>query len=939
MMENLTINEVRVKAAAFSRKYEKVTYERGEAHSFYDDFFKVFGNERFGLAVFEEHVKKLNDKDGWIDLFWPKNLLAEHKSAGKDLDDAMKQAKEYFSGLEPNQMPPYLLACDFQNFKLVDLYHGKEWNFTLASLSKNVELFPFMRGIPQQNMTGKTQQVVNVDPVNMEASEKLGEIYKGLKKNGYPDHHMEYFLTRLTYCLFADDTGIFEPNMFHNFLLHKTKIDGSDLGPKLIELFGEALNKKNESRQSNLDEEIAKFRYINGDLFSKTIDTPAFNSEMRLLLIEVSGYDWKNVTPSIFGSLFQSVMDKKERRSIGGHFTGEPDILKVIYPLFLDDLREEFEQIKSITDGNTKNKLEKFQDKLGNLKFFDPACGAGNFLIVAYREIRRLEMKVIKELYEGKTDQLDVSSLSKVNVDQFYGIEIKEFSAQIARTALWMMDHIMNNELSEKFGQLYQRLPLEKHPHIRHDDALEIDWNDVLPASQCSYILGNPPYGGNKKMNKKQKNQVQCIANIGKSGGILDYVCAWFLKAGEYVNSVKEDKEKKHFKVIIPFGFVATKSITQGEQVRDLWRILFEKHYLNIIFAHKQFKWISQSPGKPAVRVVILGLSKDKKKKKRLIHFEGDAKKEENPKYISPYLINSNKELITVRKVTKPINGLPKMELGSQPLDDRKNHYYLFTDEEKVEFLAKEPDAESLFKPFMGADDFLYNKSRWILDLHGVKPQTLQNLPEVMKRMDAVKSYRSKRDRIATKNLADFPTKWGIETIPREPFLAIPRHTSEIRYKYLPMGYLEPPIIPGDSISVIENAEPELFGLLTSKMHMVWLRVIGGSLEGRVRYSEGVVYGTFPLPKAGFESLKHYAEEILDLREKHTGTALADLYMPLIMPEDLKKAHIKLDNAVDKLYRVIPFENDDERIEFLLTKYKEMSEALIYEKLKIKIPN
>jgi len=897
----LSLNEIRARAGKFAENWKDAHYEKGETQSFYNEFFDVFGIKRRNVAIYEKAVKKLNDKNGFIDLFWPKVLLVEQKSAGRDLKKAMKQAEEYFLNLDPKERPRYMLACDFQNFQLVDLDESVEYNFKLSELPDKIENFNFMRGITQH-------EIKEEDPVNIKASEMMGKIYDELKKSGYGQHDMEFLLTRLTYCLFADDTGIFESHILQKYLKNRTAEDGSDLGNKMIQLF-EVLDTEEKSRQLHLDEELAKFPFINGDLFHGMIETPAFDSKMRDLLIQASEFNWSKVSPAIFGSLFQSVMNEEERRESGGHYTQESNIMKVIEPLFLDELREEFERIKSIKSNHRKKELEKFQDKLANLKFLDPACGAGNFLIISYREIRRLELDVIRELYDKERKLLNVSGLSKVNVDQFYGIELNEFSCRIAETALWMMDHIMNMELSQDYGISYARIPLKKQSYITNMDALEIEWNEILPALECSYILGNPPYGGAKVQSVKQRDQIKRIANIGKSGGTLDYVCSWFLKAGQYVNEET------------PIGFVATNSITQGEQVGQLWPILFEKYGLKINFAHRQFKWESEARGKASVIVVILGLAKNNQNK-RLFHYDTEKIVEENPKYILPYLIGSTEHLPIVKETSKSLNGLPQMKMGSKPID---GGHYIFSDDEKNEFLAIEPNAKSLLRPFVGAKDFLNNDYRWILTLHDVEPKELRNLPETRKRMAAVRSFRLESKSAGTRELAETPRRYHLNVIPIEPFLVVPAHTSEKR-DYIPIGYLKPPIIPSNAILVVEDASLELFGLLISKMHMAWVKVICGRLKTDFRYSAGVVYHTFPIPKAGYDTLKQYAEKILDIRANYADQTLADLYDPDTMPSDLKKAHNNLDRAVEKLYRKKPFDSDHERIEYLLSEYEEMVE-------------
>ncbi len=830
-------------------------------------------------------------------------MLIEQKSKGRDLKKAMEQADEYFFQLEEKLRPRYMLTCDFQNWHLIDLDEQIEYNFKLSELPEKIEYFNFMRGLSQE-------KIHDEDPVNIKASELMGKIYDNLKKNGYPKHEMEFLLTRLTYCLFADDTGIFEPqHILYKYIKNRTSEDGADLGGKLIQLF-QVLNKPTDLRQTNLDEDLAKFPYINGSLFKDDISNiPQFDSKMRNLLIEASDFDWSKISPAIFGSLFQSVMNSEERREGGSHYTSEENILKVIRPLFLDDLITEFETIKNRKDNHRIGELKRFHTKLSSLKFLDPACGAGNFLIIAYREIRRLELKVIEELHDKKIQLLDISILSKVDVDQFYGIEINEFSARIAETALWMMDHIMNNELSESYGEwgVFTRIPLENHPNIVNVDALEVDWNEIIPSSECSYILGNPPFGGSTTMKKEQKEQIRKIINLKKSGNNLDYVTGWFLKAEQYIDEQT------------PIGFVATNSINQGEQAGHLWNLL-KKNGLEIIFAYKPFKWSSDARGEAQVTVVILGLSKKNKKEKRLFHMENKITIEEKYPFISPYLIGSKKYLPVVKENSNPINGLPKIVMGTKPVDGGN---YIFSKIDKEKFLEIEPNATPFLKPFVGAKELLHGNMRSILSLQQIKPNELKKLPEVMKRVNAVKLFRLKSSKEATRKLAETPTLYECGIIPTNPFLLIPETSSE-RREYIPMAYMKPPTIPSNATRIIPNASVELFGLLTSKMHMVWVKIIGGRLETRFRYSVDVIYNTFPIPEDSLDSLKPFAQKILEIRENYPDSTLADLYDPDAMPPDLKKAHLSLDCAVEKLYRSKPFESDQERIEFLLPKYDEM---------------
>jgi hypothetical protein len=902
MLSNLSLstNEIRLRASNFVKKHEKDFNEKSQSQTFWIRFFEIFGIDQSDVSSFEYQVKKFNDNEGWIDLLWPKVLLVEHKTAGRSLEKARAQAEDYIIQLEKNIRPRYILTCDFQNFHLFDRVEQTEYDFKLSELPDKIEYFNFMRGLTPE-------KIHDEDPVNIKASELMGKIYDNLKKFGYPKHETEFLLTRLTYCLFADDTGIFEPHILYKYIKNRTSEDGTDLGGKLIQLF-QVLNKSYDLRQTNLDEDLAKFPYINGSLFKDNISIPQFDSKMRNLLIEASDFNWSKISPAIFGSLFQSVMNSEDRRDSGSHYTSEKNIMKVIEPLFLDDLTNEFETIKNRKDNHKQGELKRFQTKLSDLKFLDPACGAGNFLIIAYREIRRLELKVIRELHDKGVQLLDVSILSKVDVNQFFGIEINEFSARIAETALWMMDHIMNNELSKDYGLAYARIPLENHPNIINTDALDVDWNEIIPSNECSYIFGNPPFIGTQYQSLKQSNQIKELLDKGDDGGLLDYVCGWFLKAGLYVN------EKT------PIGFVATNSTTQGQQVAQLWNLLFDKYNLKLNFAYQQFKWTSEARGTAGVTVVILGLSKNSKKEKRLFTYLNEEIIEENPHYISPYLIGSNKLLPIVKRSSKPQNGLTKLVTGTMPIDGNN---YLFTDIQKKEFLEKETESEFLFRPYLGSDEFLHGKKRWILNVHDIEPKRLRNLPETKKRIALVKSYRLKSKRSKTKKMAETPTDYDITQIPKDAFLVIPEHSSENR-NYIPIGYVEPPTIPSNKVKIILHSRLELFGLLTSKMHNVWNNFIGGKLEKRNIYSIGMVYNTFPIPEKDYSNLKPLAQKILDIRESYQDSTLHDLYGSETMPSDLKKAHLSLDRTVEKLYREKPFESDQDRIEFLLSKYDEM---------------
>ena len=522
----------------------------------------------------------------------------------------------------------------------------------------------------------------------------MGRLHDALEASGYLGHDLEVFLVRVVFCLFADDTGIFEPrDIFGELLETRTREDGSDLGPCLARLF-QVLNTPVDRRQAKLDEDLARFPYVNGDLFAARLTIPDFDAAMRVALIDACRFDWAAISPAIFGALFQSVMEPAERRAQGAHYTTEKNILKVIEPLFLDDLRAEFNRLRARKDSHRRAELKAFQKRLGEMKFFDPACGCGNFLIIAYRELRELEIELIRELRRGRPDEmqqeLHADLLSWITVDQFYGIDLGEFPARIAETALWMMDHIMNNRLSLAFGQSYVRIPLVGSPHIRNADALETDWTDLLPPEDCSYVFGNPPFGGAKFQSGGQRAQVRRIAALGKTGGTLDYVTAWFIRAGRYVQRGPAR-----------IGFVATNSITQGEQVAQLWPTLFDRARLEVAFAHRTFAWGSDARGKAHVHVVIIGLDVRERGRadKRLFSYPDVNGEPEETLHaaLSPYLFDAGglaDPHLTVREESRPINGLPQLKTGVQMID---NGILTFTEEEKGQFLHEEPDAEQFF--------------------------------------------------------------------------------------------------------------------------------------------------------------------------------------------------------------------------------------------------
>ncbi|MFO0881933.1 MAG: DNA methyltransferase [Candidatus Saccharimonadales bacterium] len=914
-MPRLSWNEIQDRATEFASKYAGETYEKGESQSFWSDFLNVYGidRKRHG-AYFEYAVKKVSGAQGFVDMFWPGKLLAEQKSAGRDLSKASVQAFEYLDTMPDHDLPIGIVVSDFANFEYRDLGTNETTVFKLQDFPKHVRLFAFL--IEEQS-----RKLAEENPVNRKAAEAMAELHNTLCETGYTGHDLELLLVRLVFCMFADDSGIFEHRSFEHYLYNRTEIDGSDFGPRLINVF-KVLNQDILDRSSTLDEDLKVFPYINGGLFAEKLDIPDFNHNMRDALLKAMELDWSQVSPAIFGSMFQGVMDEKQRRNLGAHYTSEVNILKVIKPLFLDDLYAEFAQVR-----HQKKKLSEFHDKLASLRFLDPACGCGNFLVITYRELRKLEHKVLEALYGKTMGMFDVGEhgVVKCDVDQMYGIEIEEFPSLIAETALWLTDHQMNNEFSKESGKTFKRIPLVKHANIHHENALEIDWEDVIPHGKLNYILGNPPFIGSKLMTEDQREQAtkfivprDAHSNILPTSSlkVLDYVAGWYMAAALYMQNTS-----------IRAAFVSTNSITQGEQVSILWRKLL-KYGLEIDFAHRTFRWSNDAKGNAAVYCVIIGFSwQNHAKVKRIFDYPdliGDPI-ELSAKNINAYLIDAPNIFIDSR--TKPICDAPLIGIGNKPIDGGN---YLFTKEEKLEFLSKEPDASKYFHRWIGSDEFINNKERWCLWLGDANPAELRSLPHVIARIDAVRQYRFNSPSKPTQELANRPTRFHVENMPSNSYIVIPEVSSE-RRAYIPIGYMRPDSLASNLVKIIPNATLYHFGILTSQMHMAWMRAVAGRLESRYRYSKDIVYNNFIWPEqvsdAQKAEIEKLAQAILDARANYPDATLADLYDPLTMPPDLAKAHKALDKAVDKLYQKEPFANDAERVALLFNLYQHKNNA------------
>jgi hypothetical protein len=721
--------EIRDRATQFQKRWKDETSEQAESQSFWTEFFNIFGVDRKRVGVYEKkvqlkRVKSAAIKNGRIDLFWPGTLLIEMKSAGQNLDRAFDQASEYFEALTTRDLPRYILISDFKRFRLFDLEQKIDLpEFRLDQLKDRIKLFGFMAGY-------QVQEIKPQDPVNRKAADRMGDLHDGLKTSGYTGHTLEVLLVRLLFCLFADDTGIFQPaGSFREWLDNETREDGTDLGRALSEFF-DVLNTPEAQRQTSQKEIFKSFPYINGKLFADTHRPPAFDSKTRELLLDACALDWSTISPAIFGALFQSVMSGVDRRKLGAHYTSEENILKLIKPLFLDELWVEFERIK-----NNANKLKEFHQRLRALTFFDPACGCGNFLVIAYRELRHLELAILRVVNDGPGSRfLNIHTEIKLDVDQFYGIEIEEFPAQIAQVALWLTDHQMNRQISDEFGAYFARIPLTSTPHIRHGNALRIDWNEVLPAERCSYVFGNPPFVGKKEQGAAQKQDVSPIFAPLKGGGVLDLVAAWYIKATQYIRLpllAAEGWGEGATDPAIRCAFVSTNSITQGEQVGVLWSWLIAQG-IKIHFAHRTFRWSNEASGKAAVHCVIVGFGLGEVANKTIYEYD-DVNGEPHAVQaarINSYLVDAPNVMLENRRQSICSNGVPNISYGSFALDDGS---FTLNETTKMSLVRDAPECEQWIRPFVGGQELLHSDQRWCLWLKGVSPSDIRKCEPVLR--------------------------------------------------------------------------------------------------------------------------------------------------------------------------------------------------------------
>jgi hypothetical protein len=788
--------------------------------------------------------------------------------------------------------PRFIIVTDYKNLLARDTKTNETLDIEILELPRYFDFF-----LPLAGMEKAQHQSEN--PADVRAAERMGKLYDEIRKDNPTDskenvHDLNIFLTRLLFCYFAEDTSIFDQSQFTHSIINHTQEDGSDLHTHFDRLF-QVMNTP-DGQRGNIPSFLNSFPYVNGGLFRNQHTIPQFSRKSRTAIIESGELDWSAINPDIFGSMIQAVITPEHRGGLGMHYTSVPNIMKVIEPLFLNDFYEEFETSK----GNQK-RLKQLLNRIWNAKFFDPACGSGNFLIITYKELRKLEMKIFKELNE--------IAFSNISLNQFYGIELDDFAHEVAILSLWLAEHQMNQIFFEEFGRKKPALPLTSAGNIVHGNACRLDWDDVCPKSDDDevYIMGNPPFLGKSMQSEYQKIDMSIVFEGIKGFGNLDYVTCWFKKASDYMN-----------KTNIQTAFVSTNSISQGIAVPPLWTYLFKKGIV-INFAYTTFQWANSAKSNAGVYCVIIGISYQDRKIKQLYSNNSVV----NTKYINAYLLPLSNIIVESR--LQPLSSLPEMQVGSCPAD---GGFLIINEIEYRRIILLDPRCEKYIRPYMGSDELIKGKKRFCFWFKGQDKSDFQNIPEIKKRLELVKNFREQSSKIPTRNKAKTPYYFTEERFSDGNFILIPMVSSE-RRKYVPIGFCTKDIIPSNLASFIPNSNPNIFSILNSSMLMTWVRTIGGKLEERLRFSASTVYNTFPFPEINInnqEELTQSTFRILEEREKHSEKTLAQLYDPEKMPEGLREAHRLNDLAVERCYRSKPFESDEERLEYLFKLYEQMIE-------------
>lgn len=898
----MTDTEQRNAATKFYNDWHGIGDEKSDSHRFWIDFFtNVLGIEDvLQKIVFEKRVV-VDGQTKYIDVYIPETrVLIEQKNIDKDLDKKMpqsdgsmrtpfEQGRNYAQWMIPNETPLWIVACNFRSFEIHDMNKPNEPAVVipLEEVRNKLPLFDFM-------FQKEVRELSHEMEISVKAGEIVGILYdKLIAQYKEPDEHslksLNALCVRLVFCLYAEDAGIFgsQHMMFHDYL---KDIPVNGFRKALIELF-KILDTKIENRDKYLAEEnprLAAFPYVNGGLFAdETIEIPMFTEEIKSILLNKASadFDWSDISPTIFGAVFESTLNPETRRSGGMHYTSIENIHKVIDPLFMDELREELNEIKQITVERTrKAKLNAFQEKIAGLKFLDPACGSGNFLTETYLSLRRLENEILNELQGGQIVWGEALDPIQVSISQFYGIEINDFAVTVARTALWIAESQMMKETEDIVHMSLDFLPLKSYANITEGNALEIDWKTIVPEMELNYIMGNPPFVGAQYMTKEQKSSIMSVFSENKKAGVLDYVAGWYYKASQFMENSS-----------VCTAFVSTNSITQGEQAAALWKPLYKQFHIHIDFAHRTFRWDSEASLKAHVHCVIVGFNALPDVRKKRLYSSGNCKEVQN---INAYLMDAPEVFIESRK--RPLCDVPLITKGCQPTDGGN---LIIEDSEIEEFLKKEPAAKPYIKKLVGAKEFINNQKRWCLWLVGVSPQKLRSMPLVMQRVEKVREMRLNSSDAGTRKLADTPTLFR-ETYNPKTFIVIPSTTSE-RRRYVPLGFLGEDTISTNLNLIIPDAALYHFGVLTSNVHMAWMRAVCGRLKSDYRYSKDIVYNNFPWCSPTNEQrqkIEQTAQGILDARALYPDCPFADLYDEIAMPPELRKAHRFNDKAVMQAY-------------------------------------
>jgi hypothetical protein len=872
---------MRARAVTFAARWKDETSERGQSQSFWTEFLDIYGVDRKRVAAFEQLAKRTSTGNyGFIDLYWPGVLIAEQKSAGKDLAEAEKQALDYLTDIKQSDFPGLVITSDFARIRILDLEKKdpKPVEIKTVDLGKEYERFLFIAGYAKQTFEQEIE-------ANVEASELMGQLYDAAEAAGYKDHEANVLLTRLLFLMFGDDTAMWARGLFYSFVHDRTSDDASDLGAQLAMLF-QVLNTPEAERPKNLDQTLVDFPYVNGGLFSENLRIAAFTPEMRHALIKAMRFGWAAISPAVFGSLFQSVKSKELRRELGEHYTPEKTIMKVIGPLFLDELKERLTGAKG-----SPQKLRNLRNELATYNFLDPACGCGNFLIVAYREMRRLELEILKQLRDLKEDSqlsLDPTLGLQVSVAQFSGIEIEEWPAKVAETAMFLVDHQMNLELAQEFGLTPDRLPIKGMLNVHVGNALRTDWRSVCEIGDKTLILGNPPFLGMSNLSDEQQQDNRIVFEKVEAGdlrsGRLDYVACWWALACRNLQGTAGKA-----------AFVSTNSLTQGEQARSMGP-LFDRLGYAIEFAHQTFKWSSDAPNAAAVHVVIIGVNaKPRVQKRRLFAtLENGDVVEQFAESINIYLADS--PVAAIAKHSTPIVPGPKLTEGNKPQDGGG----LIVEPEDLAEVQGDPIAAKYLRKLIAAQSMLHGDDRHCLWMVGAEPAELRSSRILQDRLETVRRTRAESPTEAARAKAATPYLFLAMRQPKSRWLAVTATSSENR-SIIPMKFFEATDIAHNSILALDSADDYLFGLLQSRPFNVWAKSVSGRLEMRIRLSPDLSYNSFPAPEptpAQRAQITAAAQEVLRARAAHQNASLADLYDPLATPADLVKAHGILDKAV-----------------------------------------